>query len=170
MLHHQLKATTSVSLQSLSRPRPVCSLLTLCLIFSPADATIGGTVKLTSSDPFSNPEINPNYVSTDFDLFTLVHSVKTIKKFISGSAWKDIIIGPYDETWGGETDDEIVEYIRANAATIFHGTGTAAASAKCAVYGVVDPDLTVKNVEGISVADVSVIVSPNCVHTFCVVF
>lgn len=95
-------------------------------------------------------------MTTEFDLFTLIHSVKTIKKFISAEAWNDVIIGPYDPTWGGETDEEIEAYVRANGASIFHGTGTAAATAKNAPYGVVDPDLTVKGVEGVSIADTSV--------------
>jgi choline dehydrogenase-like flavoprotein len=42
---------------------------------------------------------------------------------------------------------------------VFHPTGTAAMSPKGADWGVVDPDLKVKGVEGLRIVDGSVLVS-----------
>lgn len=49
--------------------------------------------------------------------------------------------------------------MRAGASSVFHPTGTAAMSPKGADWGVVDPDLKVKGVEGLRIVDGSVLVS-----------
>lgn len=99
-------------------------------------------------------------------MFTLVHSVKAIKEFIAHNVWEGILLGPYDATWGGETDAEIEAYVKANGASFFDGTGTAAMTADGAPYGVVNPDLTVKGVKGVSIADTSVWVRFSCSRSY----
>jgi choline dehydrogenase len=48
------------------------------------------------------------------------------------------------------TDDDLAEHIRANTQTLYHPTST------CAMGSVVDPELRVLGVEGLRVADASV--------------
>lgn len=89
----------------------------------------------------------------------MVESVKAAKRFAAANAWKDFVIGPYGDLATATTDAQIEAYVRSNSATIFHATGTASMSPKGAKWGVVDPDLKVKGVEGIRVVDVSILVS-----------
>lgn len=58
-----------------------------------------------------------------------------------------------------ESDADIDAYVREQASTMFHPVGTASMSAWDAEWGVVDPDLKVKGVEGVRVVDASVFVS-----------
>jgi len=119
----------------------------------------GGSIKITSSNPFDQPAINPNILSTDFDLFALVDAFKTSRRFMSATAWKDYVISEFGDLADTHSDDEIVKYVRNQASLALHATGTASASPKGAHWGVVDPDLKVKGVNGLRVVDGSVIVS-----------
>lgn len=112
-----------------------------------------------SSDPFEPPLINPNFLSTDFDIFALKEAIKAIKRFMSGGAWEDYIDAPYGDFANANTDDEIEAFVRDSAASIYHPLSTSAMSPRGAKWGVVDPDLKVKGVEGLRIVDASVIVS-----------
>ncbi|KAI0047950.1 GMC oxidoreductase [Auriscalpium vulgare] len=118
--------------------------------------TSRGTVKLRSNDPFTPPAVDPNYIAEELDLHVLFQSIKKIREYVQAPAFK-----PYGfKEWGAfaeaQTDEEIKEYIRSNAVTVWHPTSTAAVSAKGASGGVVDPDLKVKGVRGLRVADASI--------------
>ncbi|KAF9458890.1 aryl-alcohol-oxidase from pleurotus Eryingii [Collybia nuda] len=127
--------------------------------------TSRGSIKITSSNPFAKPLINPNLVATDFDIFTLVEAVKAAKRFVAAKAWNGYIkdaVGGLETT---NTDKEIEAYVRENTNTIWHAVGTAMMSAKGASYGVVDPDLKVKGVDGLRVVDGSVLPFVPNAHT-----
>ena len=114
---------------------------------------------MVSSDPFTAPSIDPSFLSTDFDIFTMKEAVKSVKRLVGGHAWDGYVVGPTPALANTSTDEELEAYVRANALTIFHPTGTAAMSPKGADWGVVDPDLKVKGVEGLRIVDGSVLVS-----------
>jgi choline dehydrogenase-like flavoprotein len=59
----------------------------------------------------------------------------------------------------GLSDLELEALIRSSTGASFHLVGTAGMSARGARYGVVDPDLQVKGISGLSVIDASVVVS-----------
>lgn len=88
-------------------------------------------------------------------------AVKSAMKFLTAPAWSDYIIGPVGGVENATTDAALDKYIQANTGTIFHPVGTASMSPKGAKNGVVDPDLTVKLVNGLRVVDASVLVSCN---------
>lgn len=119
----------------------------------------GGSITLSSADPLAHPIISPNFLATDWDIYVLRESVKKVQKFLTADAWKDYVIGPFGDYAKAVTDAEIEAYARANAATFFHPISTAMMSPKGADWGVTDPDLKVKGVEGLRIVDASVIVS-----------
>lgn len=121
--------------------------------------TIGGNIKLASSDPFAKPLINPNYLATAFDIFTLREAIKAIKVFVAAKAWAGFVLAPYGALADTGTDAKVDAYVKASGATIFHALGTASMSPKGAQWGVVDPDLKVKGAEGLRIADASILVS-----------
>lgn len=86
-------------------------------------------------------------------------SVKIIQRFVNASAWHDYVIGPYGDFADATTDEAIENYMRQNSATFFHPISTAMMSPKGASWGVVDPNLKVKHVEGLRIVDGSVLVS-----------
>lgn len=136
-------------------------------IYSPCAA--GGSTKLSSSDPFAKPTIDPKFMSTTFDIFAMREAVKAVQRFTSASPWKDYIIAPFLAAFASATTDASIEsYVRGNAGTLFHPVGTASMSPKGAKWGVVDPDLKVKGVEGLRIADGSVIVRHDFVRNGCI--
>jgi len=57
------------------------------------------------------------------------------------------------------TDEELDEYIKATVGGALHPVGTVMMTSKDSDWGVVDPDLKVKGVQGLRVVDASIFVS-----------
>ena len=76
------------------------------------DCTLGGNISLASSNPFDSPLINPNYLSTDFDIFTIRESMKAARTFMAAPAWDDCILGGVGTFAQAKTDDEIEQNVR----------------------------------------------------------
>ena len=72
----------------------------------------GGEVKLKSSNPFDPPIINPNYLTTDFDIKTIVAALKAAQRFVTAKAWEGFVIGAWQQPTSASTDEEFVQYAR----------------------------------------------------------
>ncbi|TDL15491.1 aryl-alcohol-oxidase from pleurotus Eryingii [Rickenella mellea] len=118
--------------------------------------TSRGTITLASADPFAQPNIDPNYMATDFDIKTHIEGVKMAQRFVAAKAWDGFILEPFGAYANATTDEKIEEYLRSTALTFSHILGGAEVSAKGASWGVVDPDLKVKGAEGLRVVDASI--------------
>lgn len=114
---------------------------------------------ITSNNPFDAPAIDPNILTTDFDIFVMVDALKQIKRFVSAPAFKDFVEGPFGAFAQAKTDAELEAYARAQTTTLFHPVGTASMAKASSSDGVVNPDLTVKGADGLRVVDASVFVS-----------
>ncbi|KAF8214099.1 hypothetical protein K438DRAFT_1956192 [Mycena galopus ATCC 62051] len=123
-----------------------------------------GSVIINSSDPFAPPLIDPGYLSSEFDILALLDGVRYAQQFVSASAWKGYI-GEMTTNITGLTDAELETLIREGTGASYHIAGTAGMSAVGAPYGVVDPDLLVKGMSGLSVIDVSVVPIVPSAHT-----
>ena len=86
-------------------------------------------------------------------------AVQSARRFLAAPVWKDFVIGPAGGLANATTDELLDKYIRQSAGSPAHPVGTAAMSAKNASFGVVDPDLQVKEVLGLRIVDASVMVS-----------
>lgn len=143
---------------------------TYCIHFSitlththPAPHT-GGSVTLASTDPFAAPIVDPNFLSTPFDIAAMRHAVRSIVRFASAPAWSDFLTGPAADFADVDIDDDdsVDAWARAQASTIWHPVGTARMG-KCGDAGgdagaVVNPDLTVQGARGLRIVDASVLV------------
>ncbi|KAJ3573402.1 hypothetical protein NP233_g2444 [Leucocoprinus birnbaumii] len=124
-----------------------------------------GYMKLRSSNPLDPPLINPNFFSDPFDIVGMREGIKTCKRFVSAPILRNNIIQMNPPWTNASTDDEIEQVIRGLAVTAWHPIGTAAMSPKGANWGVLDPDLRVKGVEGLRVIDASIMPYIPCAHT-----
>lgn len=122
-----------------------------------------GTVTLKSSDPHDAPVIDPNYLSDPDDVKRFVEAFRTIQKI----AQTDTLSQYTEETSPAlnDTDDEIAEYIKNHATTVFHPVGTARIGSFDDPMVVVDSTLRVRGVERLRVADASIMPEPNRGHT-----
>lgn len=120
--------------------------------------TSRGEIKVTSTSATVSPEINPNYYATATDREILRAGVRNLLKvlnsFEAGILDGELVVEPYPALTLESTDQEIDERVRASSSTWYHFGGTAA------MGKVVDPDLRVKGVKGLRVADASVLPCP----------
>ena len=112
-----------------------------------------GTVTLASADPFSQPRIDPNFLGDERDATTLLEGVKKMRQImatppIARHITKDIT------TEGAESDAELMAKIREHADTVYHPVGTCRMGSDPS--SVVDPRLRVRGVDGLRVADASI--------------
>ncbi len=113
-----------------------------------------GNVTIASNDPFADPVINANYLSEEEDLKSLIGGVRAARNIFKADAFKDFLGEEYEDSRGAETDDEIADFIRRSAETIYHPVGT------CKMghddMAVVDARLRVRGMESLRVIDASV--------------
>ena len=77
----------------------------------------GGTVRLRNLNPFDLPIVDPNFLSTDFDIKTMVAAIKAAKRFITAKAWREFVIAPWEPLASANTDEEIAKYARKYSST-----------------------------------------------------
>ncbi|KAH9481209.1 Pyranose dehydrogenase 3 [Psilocybe cubensis] len=138
----------------------------LTVVTVPSTPTSRGSVTLRSNNPYDQPIVDPQYLTTAFDMSAAVESVKGALRFISAPAWSGYVVGNFSNVLKTATSDALIEqYIRGIAGSAFHGVGTAAMSSSNATTGVVNSDLTLKGVDGVRIVDSSVFpFIPSC-HT-----
>ncbi|KAJ6505290.1 aryl-alcohol oxidase [Mycena sanguinolenta] len=142
-------------------PPPTGNFLSILpVVVSPSSR---GEVTLNTSDPLSSPLINPNLLGAEVDLIIMREAVKSAIRYTTAPAWEDYVLSVFGLM--NTTDAGIEEYIRANTGTIFHPAGSMSMAPKNASWGVVNPDLTVKGLSGLRVADLSVVPFIPAAHT-----
>lgn len=124
--------------------------------------TSTGHIELKSPNPRDYPAIHPNYLATEEDQKTAIKSIKVTRRIVNAPALAPLIQEEHEPGVQHQTDAELLEYARNRATTIYHPTGT------CKMghddMAVVDDRLRVHGLEGLRVADASimpVIVSGN---------
>ena len=112
-----------------------------------------GSVSLASADPMAPPVIDPNFLGHDDDRDRLLRGVKLMKRILDAPAFDDIrgeqLYLPEDAN-----DSAIIDDMRARSDTIYHPVGTCKMGADD--MAVVDPQLRVRGIEGLRVADASI--------------
>ncbi|KAJ7266470.1 aryl-alcohol oxidase precursor [Mycena haematopus] len=116
-----------------------------------------GELTLNTSNPFDQPNINPNMLGTDFDMFVMETAVNATRKLVSANAWKGYVIREFEDLAAAKDPASLKAYIQSKSATIFHPVGTAAMSPKGASWGVVDPDGVAKGLSGLRIIDASIL-------------
>lgn len=115
-----------------------------------------GTVELASADPMDDPVIDPQYLSADRDLEVLREGIKKAREIAQADPFDEI---RGQEVWPGtdaQTDAEIEAHIRETCHTVYHPAGTCKMGPADDEMAVVDSRLRVRGVEGLRVADTSI--------------
>ena len=121
-----------------------------------------GELSLRSADPFAPPAIRANYLSSEVDKRVMRGGVKLMRRLFAQAAFAPHRGPEISPGEGVQTDAEIDAYVAGAASTIFHPVGTCRMG--LGEDAVVDETLKVRGVEGLRVADASImprIVSSN---------
>ena len=113
-----------------------------------------GTLRIKSADPSEAPEIRLNYLSTEGDKRTMVQGLQLLRRVMAAPALKSYIAEERDPGPSCISDADILAFVRSHGTTIFHPTSTCRMGVDEAA--VVDPELRVKGVARLRVADASV--------------
>ena len=115
-----------------------------------------GTVRLASTDPFTAPLIDPNYLAEPRDLATLVAGMELVRETLAHPAvaaevGREVLPG------SDQNGADLKEFVRRNASGVYHPVGTCRMGTD--ERAVVDPALRVRGVVGLRVADASIMPS-----------
>lgn len=113
-----------------------------------------GRVAIRSADPSTQPRIEPRYLDDELDQKTVVAALEILREIYRQPAFRDlwseeVVPGPKTATY-----DELLRFARSGGGTVFHAVGTCRMGADD--LAVVDPRLRVRGVDGLRVADASV--------------
>jgi choline dehydrogenase len=122
-----------------------------------------GTIKLKSSDPFEFPLLNPNYLTDKTDIANFIGAIRV---------WEKLLETPTMKKLGADVKKMKMSFcskhkfrsdafweciVRHLAVTMYHYSGTCKMGPETDPTAVVDPQLRVKGIKGLRVADASVI-------------
>lgn len=115
-----------------------------------------GEVNINSADPYEYPSIQPNYLSTDLDCQVAIDGMKVSRRIASMPALKPLITGEHDPGEHIQTDEQLLEHARNTATTIYHPACTCKMGPDSDSQAVVDTRLRVHGIEGLRIADASI--------------
>ena len=112
-----------------------------------------GSVTLRTPDPQDAPVIDPAFLAEQSDVDAMVKGFRLTKKLMDAPA-----LAPYIKrdlfTQGVTSDDAIVDVLRKRVDTVYHPVGTCRMGTDD--KAVVDAQLRVRGVEGLRIADASI--------------
>jgi choline dehydrogenase len=118
-----------------------------------------GRIGLRSSDPFDDPAIFANYLSTEEDRRALRQGVDMVRDIAGQKALRAIRGDEYQPGAGVADDSSIDAWIRRAAETIYHPVGTCRMGLVEDPLAVVDEQLRLIGLDGLRVVDASVMPS-----------
>jgi len=113
-----------------------------------------GRVELHSADPRDKPRVEGNFLSHPDDLYTLVQGFQMVRQLVATDAFAKRLQGELVPGPKVSSTAQIEQWIRENLGTVFHPVGT------CKMgndpMAVVDDQLRVHGLQGLRVADASI--------------
>lgn len=115
-----------------------------------------GWVRARSADVFEDPEIQPNYLTHPDDQRVHLAGMRLLRRFLNTPELEPFL---ETETLPGtdvQTDDEFLDFARRNGSTTYHLVGTSRMGPRTDPTAVVSDELLVHGLEGLRVADASI--------------
>ncbi|WP_144942401.1 MULTISPECIES: GMC family oxidoreductase [Kocuria] len=139
-----------------------------CLTPNVTHARSRGTVRLRTRDFRDKPRVDPRYFTDPegYDMRIMTAGIRRAREIVSQSGlsqWAGRELFPGEDV---QSDEEIADYIRRTHNTVYHPAGSCRMGPATDADSPLDPQLRVKGVSGLRVADASVMpelvtVNPN---------
>jgi choline dehydrogenase-like flavoprotein len=113
-----------------------------------------GEIRLKTPDPREPPAMHPNYLATETDQRTIVDGLKLLRRLLAQPPLarfvrEEMLPGP-----DVASDAQLLDHARRRGGTVYHPTSTCKMGVDS--MAVVDPELRVRGIEGLRVADASI--------------
>jgi choline dehydrogenase len=113
-----------------------------------------GEISLRSADPHDMPKLAPNYFSDERDRRIAVEGLKLARRMAASKPLADFVIEEHLPGSATASDADIEGYLVKNGGCVSHQVGTCKMGTDA--MAVVDPELRVLGIEGLRVADASI--------------
>jgi len=113
-----------------------------------------GHVRISSPEPGVQPEIRPNYLSEEEDRQVAANAIRLTRRIVGQPALQQFNPEEFRPDPAAQSDEELAHAAGDIGTTIFHPVGTCRMGSD--EEAVVDPQLRVNGVQGLRVADASV--------------
>lgn len=113
-----------------------------------------GSIHIRSADPDAQPAIRFNFLADSIDQRTMVDGFRMMRRIAEARPMDSLRGEEYSPGRDVRSDDEILDWIRANSQTAYHPIGTCRMGS--GPNAVVDDRLKVQGLDGLRVADASI--------------
>ena len=113
-----------------------------------------GSIHVSSKAPNTPPAIRFNFLSAQLDRDVTLEVMRIARRIMTAPAMKGIATDEISPGVNIQSDDELLDWVRNNAETTYHPVGTCKMGAD--PMAVVDDQLRVHGMEGLRVADASI--------------
>jgi choline dehydrogenase len=113
-----------------------------------------GQIKLKSANPADPPAVYPNYLATETDQQTIIAGLKLCRQLLAKPHLQRFVESELQPGPAVASDERLLDYARRRGGTVYHPTSTC----KMGIdpMAVVDPELRVHGIDGLRVADASI--------------
>ena len=115
-----------------------------------------GSIHAASADPAKPPAIRFNFLSAQLDREVTLESMRLTRKIMASPALQGIATDEIAPGIDMQKDDELLDWVRRNAETTYHPVGTCRMGPEGDPMAVLDDNLRVRGIQGLRVADASV--------------
>ena len=122
-----------------------------------------GTVRLKSDNPADMPLIDPNYLSDPYDREMSIRGLKLVQRILAQDALKPFILAERLPGPDVQTDEDYFNFMCVHSKTSHHCAGTCRMGND--TDAVLDPRLRFNGIDGLRVADASVMPTVNSSNT-----
>lgn len=115
-----------------------------------------GTVRLRSRDFRDKPMVDPRYFTDPHDMRVMIAGIRKAREIVAQPAMAEWAGAELYPGVNVQTDEQLQDYIRRTHNTVYHPAGTVRMGAMDDPMSPLDPELRVKGVAHLRVADASV--------------
>ena len=113
-----------------------------------------GSIHVSSKSPKQQPAVRFNFMSARLDQEVTLEAMRITRRIMTAPAMRDIATDEIAPGVNIQADDELLDWVKKNAETTYHPVGTCKMGSD--PMAVVDDQLRVHGMEGLRVADASV--------------
>ncbi|MBL4720490.1 MAG: GMC family oxidoreductase N-terminal domain-containing protein, partial [Alphaproteobacteria bacterium] len=113
-----------------------------------------GSIHISSADPTNAPAIKFNFLTAQLDCDVTLEAMRLTRRIMTAPAMEGIATDEIAPGISIDADDELLDWVRKNAETTYHPVGTCKMGSD--PMAVVDDQLRVHGMEGLRVADASI--------------